>query len=229
MSFLIIKLMNIVKKKKNYTLVFDSSGSIFIPKFSILVISDLHIGKSYSFAKHGNFLPPYDIDDTIERIKFNINLYNPKKIISLGDSFHENSTLKVINNSHIKKINKIFKNIEVYLIDGNHDAELKFKEKINAFFKESLKLGNFNFKHIKDTQNVNNLFEFSGHFHPKVTIRFNKVRYSFKCFVLGENFCILPSFGTFTGGLNINSNVLKKILPKKKTIIALGKSKLIEI
>jgi metallophosphoesterase superfamily enzyme len=46
---------------------------------------------------------------------------------------------------------------------------------------------------------------------------------------LGENFCILPSFGTYTGGLNINSDILKKILPKEKTVIAIGKNKLLEI
>ena len=82
---------------------------------------------------------------------------------------------------------------------------------IDATFKDSLKLDNFNFTHIKNSKIINNLFEFSGHFHPKVSIIFNRVTYSLKCFVLGKNFCILPSFGTYTGGLNINSNTLKKI------------------
>lgn len=221
--------MYIKKKINNFIILFDSTGSIFIPKLSILVISDLHIGKSYSCAKNGNFLPPFEIDETIEKIKKNVNFYNPKKIISLGDSFHEPSTLEMIDKIYIKNLNKIFKNRQVYLIDGNHDAELKFKESIHAIFKESLRLENFNFIHIKNFKTINNLFEFSGHFHPKVTITSNKVKYSFKCFVLGENFCILPSFGTYTGGLNINSNILKKILPEKKTIIAIGKQQLIEI
>ena len=221
--------MYIKKKLNNFTLLFDSSGSVFISELSILVISDLHIGKSHSFAKNGNFLPPYDIDETIEKIKFNIMNYDPKKIISLGDNFHETSTLKIISKNYIKNLNKVFKNREVFFIDGNHDAKLEYKENVNVIFRESLKLDNFNFTHVKNSKNLKNLFEFSGHFHPKVTIISNKIKYSFKCFVLGENFCILPSFGTYTGGLNINSNVLKKILPKKKTLIALGKNKLIEI
>ena len=45
----------------------------------------------------------------------------PKKIISLGDSFHEPSTLEMIDKIYIKNLNKIFKNRQVYLIDGNHD------------------------------------------------------------------------------------------------------------
>ena len=221
--------MFIKKNINDFTILFDSSGSIYITELSILLMSDLHIGKSYSCAKNGNFLPPFEIDETIEKIKSIVDLYNPKKIISLGDSFHEASTLELIDNIYIKNLNKIFKKREVIFIDGNHDAELKSKEKIDAIFKDSLKLDNFNFTHIKNSKIINNLFEFSGHFHPKVSIISNRVTYSFKCFVLGKNFCILPSFGTYTGGLNINSNTLKKIIPQEKTVIAIGKNQLIEI
>ena len=221
--------MFIKKNINDFTILFDSSGSIYITELSILLMSDLHIGKSYSCAKNGNFLPPFEIDETIEKIKSIVDFYNPKKIISLGDSFHEASTLEIIDNIYINNLNKIFNKREVIFIDGNHDAELKSKEKIDAIFKDSLKLDNFNFTHIKNSKIINNLFEFSGHFHPKVSIIFNRVTYSLKCFVLGKNFCILPSFGTYTGGLNINSNTLKKIIPQEKTVIALGKNHLIEI
>ena len=221
--------MFIKKNINDFTILFDSSGSIYITELSILLMSDLHIGKSYSCAKNGNFLPPFEIDETIEKIKSIVDFYNPKKIISLGDSFHEASTLEIIDKIYIKNLNKVFKKREVIFIDGNHDAELKSKEKIDATFKDFLKLDNFNFTHIKNSKIINNLFEFSGHFHPKVSIISNRVTYSFKCFVLGKNFCILPSFGTYTGGLNINSNTLKKIIPEEKTVIALGKNHLIEI
>ena len=75
---------------------------------------------------------------------------------------------------------------------------------------------------IKNNHLREKKFEFSGHFHPKVRLKFNKINYSYKCFVLTNNFCILPSFGTYTGGLDIKSNELKNIIPLKKTIFALG-------
>ena len=53
----------------------------------------------------------FDIDDTFAKIKFNINHYNPKKIISLGDSFHETSTLKIIDKNYIENLNKFFSKI----------------------------------------------------------------------------------------------------------------------
>ena len=88
----------------------------------------------------------------MKKLKLISHHYKPKIIISLGDSFHENSTLELISKNNIRNINKIFKNIEVYLIDGNHDSKLESKEKINANFKESLKLKNFNFIHIKNSK-----------------------------------------------------------------------------
>ena len=66
---------------------------------------------------------------------------------------------------------------------------------IDAIFKDSLKLDNFNFTHIKNSKIINNLFEFSGHFHPKVSIISNRVTYSFKCFVLGKTFVSYPHLG----------------------------------
>ena len=48
------------------------------------------------------------------------------------------------------------------------------------------------------------------------------MQYNYKCLILTNNFCILPSFGAYTGGLDIRSNELKNIIPLKKTIFALG-------
>ena len=220
--------MFIKKNINDFTILFDSSGSIYITELSILLMSDLHIGKSYSCAKNGNFLPPFEIDETIEKIKSIVDFYNPKKIISLGDSFHEASTLELIDNIYIKNLNKIFKKREVIFIDGNHDAELKSKEKIDAIFKDSLKLDNFNFTHIKNSKIINNLFEFSGHFHPKTIIKINKSSYSYKCFVVSRDFCILPSFGHFTGGIDVKSKVFSDIIDKNTFLIILGKTKIAE-
>ena len=88
---------------------------------------------------------------------------------------------------------------------------------------------NFKFVHSKSEIDELNIFEFSGHYHPKVTLKFNGLNYSYKCFILTDSFCILPSFGTYTGGLDIKSNTLKKILPVNKQIIILGNNKIKEI
>ena len=221
--------MLIKKKLVNFNLIFDLSGALFISEIKTLVFSDLHFGKSFSFAKVGNFLPPYDINETIEKIRKLIEKYSPKQIITLGDNFHEPKTLKMIDKNSIKKINKTFNKLDVIWIDGNHDENLKNRKLLYGKFKKNHTFDSLTFTHIKSRKLENSLFEFSGHFHPKISFKHNKINYLCKCFVLGKNFCILPAFGSFTGGLDIDSSELKQILPKDKTIIAIGKKKLIEI
>ena len=221
--------MLIKKKLENFNFTFDLSGALFISEINTLVFSDLHFGKSFSFAKVGNFLPPYDINETIEKVRRLIEKYSPKQIISLGDNFHDPKTLQIIDKINIKKINETFNQLDVIWIDGNHDENLKNKKLIYGKFKKNHSFSNLTFTHIKSQKLEENLFEFSGHFHPKISFKHNRINYLCKCFVLGKNFCILPAFGSFTGGLDINSSDLKKILPADKTVIAIGKKKLIEI
>ena len=73
------------------------------------------------------------------------------------------------------------------------------------------------------------IFEFSGHYHPKYSLKYNGSSYYYKCFVLGENFCILPSFGTYTGGLDVESEELKRVLKNKKIdLIVIGKRSILK-
>ena len=58
----------------------------------------------------------FDIDDTIGKIKSNIDYYNPKKIISLGDSFHESDTLNIISVNYVNTyLNELFKTVGLYI------------------------------------------------------------------------------------------------------------------
>ena len=220
---------SIKKNIKGEKFVFDKSGSIFLEDLNTLIFSDLHLGKSLSFANLGNFIPPFDLDETLLNLKSIIEKYKPKRLISLGDSFHENKSIHKMERKYVNIINNLLHKIDITWIEGNHDSNLLFKEKIQGNFKNFYKLKNFKFVHSKSEIDELNIFEFSGHYHPKVTLKFNGLNYSYKCFILTDNFCILPSFGTYTGGLDIKSNALKKILPINKQIIILGNNKIKEI
>ncbi len=220
---------SIKKQIKGERFFFDKSGSIFLEKLNTLIFSDLHLGKSLSFANQGNLIPPFDLDETLLNLEYVINKYNPKRLISLGDSFHENSSIQNMKRKYIDIINNLFHKTDITWIEGNHDSNILFKNQLVGSFKNFYKLKNFKFVHSKSEINDVNIFEFSGHYHPKISLKFNGLIYSYKCFILTENFCILPSFGTFTGGLDIKSNVLQKILPINKQIIILGNNIVKEI
>ena len=220
---------SIKKNIRGEKFIFDKSGSIFLENLKTLIFSDLHLGKSLSFADHGNLIPPFDLDETLLNLKNIIERYKPKRLISLGDSFHENKSIQKMKRKYVYIINNLLRKVDITWIEGNHDSNLLFKDKIQGNFKNFYKLKNFKFVHSKSLIDEVNLFEFSGHYHPKITLKFNGVNYSYKCFILTDNFCILPSFGTYTGGLDIKSNALQKILPINKQIIILGNNKIKEI
>ena len=67
----------------------DFSGALFWEEQSLLVISDLHLEKGSSFAARGVLLPPYDTAATLGRLAAVIARHDPRRVIALGDSFHD--------------------------------------------------------------------------------------------------------------------------------------------
>ena len=87
--------MKSIKKTINdENVLFDCSGGVFLQNLKTLIFSDLHLGKSLSLIKNGNFIPSFDIDETLINLKKIVIRYNPNKVIFLGDSFHENKSIQ---------------------------------------------------------------------------------------------------------------------------------------
>lgn len=220
---------NVIKKRiLNFDLIFDQSGLLFIEQTKTIVISDIHFGKGTSINKKGGYVPPYEIIETIKKLKKKIDYYSPLRIISLGDSFHDKFSISDMNRSDLSEINKITNKVEFIWINGNHDQNIIDKDRIGGVFMEYLKEDNFVYKHIRTDNYKKNEFEFTGHFHPKFSLKINNSSYFYKCFILTENFCILPSFGIYTGGLDIKNKIFKKIINGNADIIVLGKNHMIQ-
>src|SRR4051812_31799259 len=66
----------------------DSSGVAFWPAHGTLLVSDLHLEKGSAYARRGVFLPPYDTRETLIRLAKAITLYEVRRVVALGDSFH---------------------------------------------------------------------------------------------------------------------------------------------
>ena len=211
----------ILDKKKVF---FHELGGVYLDELEILIVSDLHFGKGISMAKDGFNIPPFDIDDTLSKLENIIKFFSPKKVITLGDNFHEKDSLKKIHKDSLLKINLLAEKYNFLWIAGTHDNCLKGENLLCVKSHSFYKIDRYEFRHIKTTQEKDYTFEFSGHYHPKCLLKYNGSSYNYKCFILGENFCILPSFGTYTGGLDVESKVLKRVLKNKKIdLIVIGK------
>ena len=64
-------------------------GALFWHEQGTLVVGDLHLEKASSYHRFGQFLPPYDTAETLQRLADAVSLFAPSRLILLGDVFHD--------------------------------------------------------------------------------------------------------------------------------------------
>jgi len=181
-------------------LVLDPSGCMFWRDESLLVVSDLHLEKGSSFAaKKSVFMPPYDTQATLESLAIRIAQWDPKAIVSLGDSFHDEHAATRLPNSYKQHLTQLMGGREWFWISGNHDPVPP--EDLGGTFCEELRIANLNFCHEPKPDFKKG--EIAGHLHPSSKIRQRGKIVRRRCFVGNEERLIMPAFGAFTGGLNV--------------------------
>ena len=206
----------------NNQFLLNPDGSMYWLEEKSLIVGDLHLEKSTSYIDQGNFLPPYDTIDTLERLLNITKELSPNKIIFLGDVFHDNSAFDRLKTKE-KQLFKDILNKNVIWVKGNHDNNFKYVD-IKTY--TSYKLKKFIFSHISDKKNK---LEISAHYHPKVTFQFKGTKVSKPCFLIDKEKIILPAYGAYTGGLNISSDIYKNLFLNDYQIYALGNTKVLKI
>ncbi len=198
-------------------------GILFWLEKEIAIVSDLHLEKGSSFASTGQFIPPYDSEETLNNLLNILDNYKVKKVILLGDTFHDEDAFHRMSFKAKSLFNYLIKNYEVIFILGNHEKKMKIKN--IKFFKEYV-INGLNFLHKSEKKNMPEIF---GHYHPVVTIRVGSRKITAKCLIQTDYSLILPSFGEYTGGLNIKDKIYKSLIKKKYKVYILGKKSIYEI
>ena len=183
----------------------DPHGILIWSKFNIAIVSDLHLEKGSSYAKYGQYLPPHDSLETLINLEKILLNYKIKKIILLGDTFHDKNALNRMNTQTLKKFKLLTNLYELIFIKGNHDKNVFY----NIPSHKTILLNGIEFIH---EATIDNRFQISGHYHPTLSIKINGKRVTEKCILQTESKLILPSFGKFTGGLTINNKIFKPYL-----------------
>lgn len=181
------------------TLLLDPAGILIIKSINALVVADLHLEKGSSFARRGQFLPPYDTAATLARLTTLVDKYNPSIIVSLGDSFHDDEASHRLSDSTLETLQAMTHERQMVWITGNHDPSPPSHLPGQCF--EELAIGKIVLRHIPDTSYKG--YEISGHFHPCAQIQVRGKRVRRACFACDGARMIMPSFGVLTGGLNL--------------------------
>ncbi len=186
---------------------------------SLLCVSDLHLGKSERIARRGGTLmPPYEVRDTLNRLSEAIRACDPATVVCLGDSFDDLQALDGLTSADHKHLASLMAGREWIWIEGNHDAG---PVDVGGTHLRELSLAELTFRHIAEPAGTG---EVSGHFHPKATVRTRGGSITRPCFLIDRRRIILPSFGTYTGGLKTRDPALAGLMDGSALAVLTGRS-----
>lgn len=191
-------------------------GALFWPAQSLLVVSDLHLGKSERIARRsGQMIPPYESDETLEKLDTAIAQTKAKTVICLGDSFDDLNAATRLSQRHRLWITRLQAGREWIWIEGNHDAG---PTDFGGTHLADYTCASLHFTHIATGQ----IGEISGHYHPKATLNARGRAITRPCFLYDESKLILPAFGAYTGGLRSTDPALRNLMDSNAKAVLTG-------
>ncbi|WP_316013766.1 ligase-associated DNA damage response endonuclease PdeM [Roseobacter sp. HKCCA0434] len=184
------------------------SGALWCASARVLVVSDLHLGKSERIARRGGaLLPPYETVQTLDRLSDEVERLGPEVIVSLGDSFDDLDAADGLHPEARRRLTVLMAGRRWIWIEGNHDPG---PTAFGGEHLESWRLGDVTFRHI--ALGAAEGPEISGHYHPKASLTVRGRRLTSPCFVVDAPRLIMPAFGAYTGGLRVSAPALRGLL-----------------
>ena len=187
------------------TLVADLSGALFWEEQGLLVVSDLHLEKGSSFATRGVLLPPYDTVATLGRLAAVIARHDPRRVIALGDSFHDRDAHQRLSGTDRDALAAMQARRDWIWISGNHDPVLP--SDLGGVVAQEVAIGPLAFRH----EPTGAAGEIAGQLHPKARVSTRGRSMERRCFASDGERAVMPAFGAFTGGLSIRDAAFARI------------------
>lgn len=177
----------------------DVSGALYWPREETLIVADLHLEKGSAFAARGQFLPPYDTAATLRRLDEACARLSPKRVIALGDSFHDRAAEERLSApDHATLARRIAAQEWVWVL-GNHDPQPP--KSLGGLVAEEIAIGALTFRHEPIEAPASG--EIAGHLHPVASIRARGRRLRRRCFATDGARLVMPAFGAYAGGLDV--------------------------
>jgi hypothetical protein len=207
------------------TLLLDACGAAFARAHSTLIFSDLHFEKGSSYARGRQFLPPYDTADTLLRMARAIDRHKPARVIALGDSFHDADAANRLAPEDRGMLEAMGAQAAFVWITGNHDPHPPTW--LGGEIAESWRMGGLIFRHEPRTEFEPG--EVAGHLHPCASVAKWGRSVRRRCFVSDGLRLILPSFGAYTGGLDVGEAAISALFAGPFHAYMLGQSRVYAI
>lgn len=187
-----------------HALVLSAERAAFDPVSKSLFVADVHLGKDAVFRARGIPVPAGSTRETLARLDALIATHLPESIVFLGDLLHARESHALETLTALRAWRSKHRTLGLVLVEGNHD---RHAGALSAEFDvvtvvEPYRFGPWALCH--HPQVVDDAYVLAGHEHPafRLSTRFESVR--LPCFRFGAHTGVLPAFGEFTGGFNVN-------------------------
>lgn len=208
------------------TVTCDSAGVLWLPGSDVLVVSDLHLEKGAAFARRGMMLPPYDTAATLARLGSAITRYNPRLVISLGDSFHDRTGSAHLPDCYREQLKGLQQGRDWTWIEGNHDPDRPVG--LEGSFCSELHVESLVFRHEPNQGAADG--EIAGHLHPAARIVRRGKGVRRPCFASDGKRLLMPAFGSTTGGLELRHPAMRGLFDRNQLVAHLiGKERIYSV
>ncbi len=187
------------------------------PAAGMLLIADMHCGKAATFRARHVPIPDGNMEADLAILSAVLERTGASSLAILGDWIHAAVGCTKDVMQAIDKWRAQHAQLQIHWIHGNHDvapeelrSQFSFEEDATA-----LDRGPFRLQHKPGVHQT--LYTLAGHVHPKFAIGGHGIpRTHLPCFLFTPDCGILPSFGSFTGGMQIKSK------PKERIFLVAG-------
>ena len=173
---------------------------------ALLSSADLHFGKAMPMPAP-SVLTAIRHDRSLKRMAQAIARHKPAMVIALGDSFHDGNAAQNLAPKEIDLLQWLTQQSQFVWIAGNHDPHPP--NWLGGEVAASLGLGGLTFRHAPICAFKPG--EVAGHLHPCASVSKWGRSLRRRCFVSDGLRVILPSFGAYTGGLDVGHEAIASL------------------
>lgn len=175
-----------------------ADGALYWEDADALLFADLHFEKGSFLATHGSALPCYDTAETLLRMERAIARFAPKRVVCLGDSFHDRQAVMRIRPADAAHLRSLVERVGQWQwITGNHDPLLPADipgERHGQLVHDGIVLSH--------ERVAGESPQIIGHYHPKLVLHIGGQRVSGRSLLHDGRLMVMPAFGAYTGGLD---------------------------
>ena len=204
-----------------HRLLLDPLGGVWWPDAGVLTVADLHLEKGSAAARQGRLVPPWDTIITLDRLARMIRRWQPRTVVTLGDSFHDVHGPARMEPETFARLRTLTEAARFVWVLGNHDPVAPDHLPGDACT-EWLHQG-LVFRH---EARLHAEGELCGHHHPKAGVDTRAGRIVRPCFVASATRLMLPAMGAYTGGLDVQHPPITRLFPRGARVLLTGSDRL---